>query len=212
MNDSVTVQFTVTSAALRTSVFLTTMSVMVCWTVPMQEMNVAALMILVIILSSLILSTPSLSHFLPLSHTNTVPGLPFYHPPAVCPDSSDNLGPCDISECQSDMECREDREEEDETEDEYEEDNGNDKMCCLNNCNQMSCTRPTTASPACRAVVQRLSANFSYIPQCDADGDYQPVQCTGEGTTRRCWCVNVRSGIPYTTFSSNDDLNCKRMS
>lgn len=100
-----------------------------------------------------------------------------------------------MSDCLADTECEE------------------GKMCCLNNCNQRFCTEPRPVdSPPCRAIVDRLSANISYIPQCDTDGYYQPIQCSGEGENRMCWCVNVFSGVPFSrTTSDRDSLDCHSM-
>ncbi|XP_042257905.1 ladderlectin-like [Thunnus maccoyii] len=38
----------------------------------------------------------------------------------------------------------------------------------------------------------------AYVPQCDANGNFLPQQCSG--STRYCWCVNVITGeeIPNT--------------
>ncbi|CAI8020086.1 Kunitz-type U19-barytoxin-Tl1a [Geodia barretti] len=111
-----------------------------------------------------------------------------------CPESRDLLGDCDESECMVNTECRE------------------GKMCCLNNCNQRSCTEPHTSDIAgCRAIAQYLStSNASYIPQCDSVGQFTPLQCTGEGENKLCWCVNIITGNPFTELSSDDDIDCRR--
>ena len=119
-----------------------------------------------------------------------VSGAPFYPPPFVCPESTDLLGPCDVSECVTDVECV------------------GVGLCCPNNCNQRICVRPVAASPACSAIVQALSANVRYIPQCLASGDYRPLQCSGEDDQQICWCVNVLSGIPFTTTHSSFYPDC----
>ena len=167
---------------------LKTMSVTEFWTVQMHWMNTTARIILVKSINSLS-SLPSL--FIQLTES----GVPFYPPPHECPDSSDIIGACDVSDCSADIECEE------------------GKMCCLNNCNQRFCTEPRPVdSPPCRAIVDRLSANISYIPQCDNDGYYQPIQCSGEGENRMCWCVNVFSGVPFSRTTSNrDSLDCHSM-
>jgi hypothetical protein len=121
-----------------------------------------------------------------------VPGAPFYFPPLECPESTNVLGPCDISECVSDTEC------------------GGGRMCCLNNCNQFMCVEPTVASPACRAIAGRLSPNVSYVPECLESGNFRPRQCTGEGEQRMCWCVNIIHGTPFTPTSNDVDLDCTR--
>ena len=157
------------------NVFLKTLSVMESSTVATPGMNMTVTVNMVTILISLCpcVDQPIFS---------TVPGAPFYPPPTECPTSSDLLGACDVSECLVDAEC------------------GSEEMCCLNNCNERSCTLPVASIPACRATVQRLGANVSYIPQCSATGNFQPVQCMtgGEGEVLLvCQCTLRSSFLRY---------------
>ena len=123
----------------------------------------------------------------------TVHGAPFYPQPFECPAARDLLGACDVGECVADIECEE------------------GKMCCSNNCNQRMCVDPRPISPACVAIVERLSANVSYVPQCLPSGDYRPLQCIREeGEDQLCWCVNTLTGIPYTTTHNDHYPDCAR--
>ena len=121
-----------------------------------------------------------------------MPGTPFYPPPSVCPEASDILGACDVGECVTDVECV------------------GRGLCCPNNCNQRMCVEPVTASPACKAIVERLSANVSYVPQCLLSGHYRPLQCRRVDEEQVCWCVNVLSGLPYTSTYNDRYPDCER--
>lgn len=123
---------------------------------------------------------------------NTVPGAPFYPPPTVCPEAADILGACNVGECVRDADC---------------EGKG---MCCPNNCNKRICVEPIAASPACEAVVNLLSPNVSYVPECLHSGDYRPLQCSGATGAQLCWCVNVLTGVPYTSTYNDRYPECER--
>ena len=178
-------QLLVSSGALMSSACLKTMSVMECWSVTMDVMRL-------IVMLKVCNESSFFSFHQPFSIVPQAPSYTLFE----CPESRDLLGDCDESECMVNTECRE------------------GKMCCLNNCNQRSCTEPHTSDIAgCRAIAQYLStSNASYIPQCDSVGQFTPLQCTGEGENKLCWCVNIITGNPFTELSSDDDIDCRRMS
>lgn len=117
-------------------------------------------------------------------------GAPFYPPSRVCPDASYVLGSCNQSECQFDTDCRQ-------------------GSCCLNNCNQRVCVMPVVELPVCTSVVNRLSSNASYVPQCLDSGYFRPMQClTIESGDELCWCVNSITGVPFTDTSNDGFPDC----
>ena len=50
-------------------------------------------------------------------------------------------------------------------------------------------------TPACPAVREQYANRSSalYVPQCEADGSYSPIQCHA---STGCWCVNTQTGVP----------------
>lgn len=47
-----------------------------------------------------------------------------------------------------------------------------------------------------------------YLPTCDDDGDYTPVQC--HGSVGECWCVNANNGQEVTGTRINTRLGAVR--
>ena len=117
--------------------------------------------------------------------------VPVYDIPLQCPrnESSDRLGICiaQPNSCQSDDSCT-----------------GN-QLCCRSGCGRV-CTTPVNATQPCYAITylfnrsntSRLGAAIgSFIPRCDTDGSFQPIQC--HGSTGYCWCVHTRTGLPLSS-------------
>lgn len=125
---------------------------------------------------------------------DAAPRAPFYPPLMVCPNETNILGACDASECTTDDDCE------------------GETRCCSNNCYQRMCVEPIALLPACASITSRLSPNVSYIPECEEEsGEYLPRQCSGGAGERQCWCVNVLSGVPYTSPEDDPSLKCGRM-
>ncbi|TDH15387.1 hypothetical protein EPR50_G00030540 [Perca flavescens] len=74
-----------------------------------------------------------------------------------------------------------------------------------------SVRRPTDSAQTCdRERASRLSQKTSswqderFIPECSADGRYNPVQCYAD--TGYCWCVRVDSGRPVPGTSARNHI------
>lgn len=110
-----------------------------------------------------------------------------------CPDSSGLIGICAVG-CRGDYDCQ------------------NNQMCCSNGCGQ-TCTASTTISQRCSHVRSQFNATAvalgsprlplgAYIPQCDTDGNYSPVQYH-EGFS---WCVHTQTGLPLSGFYGRGEM------
>lgn len=67
---------------------------------------------------------------------------------------------------------------------------------------------PVIGSPTCDSDRQfLLGFNYAWIPHCDCQGYYEPVQCWMKGGQLECWCSS-RSGFlignTRTVFSCTD--------
>ncbi|KAM6933348.1 SPARC-related modular calcium-binding protein 1-like [Xenentodon cancila] len=61
-----------------------------------------------------------------------------------------------------------------------------------------SARQPTESPQTCEreraSLLSRAAQDDRFLPECSADGRYQPVQC--HAATGYCWCVRVDSGRP----------------
>ena len=115
--------------------------------------------------------------------TCTQPDLvPYYNVSTQqCPDTTGLVGICEVG-CRGDYDCR------------------SGQMCCRNGCGQ-TCASSVTISQRCSHVRAQFNATGrpllgAYVPQCDSDGHYSPVQCH-EGF---CWCAHTQTGLPLSSF------------
>ncbi|KAA0184584.1 hypothetical protein HAZT_HAZT010993, partial [Hyalella azteca] len=103
---------------------------------------------------------------------------------------------CDL-ECSSDVHCQ------------------GDEKCCSNGCG-MHCVLPImkTACQHQRALLEHrareagVPARHVYLPECDAAGNFEVVQCHPATTT--CWCVDTHGlETPGTRVSQPATPNCR---
>lgn len=45
----------------------------------------------------------------------------------------------------------------------------------------------------------------TYVPMCDQDGYYQPMQC--HTATGMCWCVN-KHGVEFANSRTHGEVDC----
>ena len=112
-------------------------------------------------------------------HVCTDPFLiPYYELPLECPSLTGSIGIC-ISACQFDSDCDE------------------DQLCCSNGCGRACATGVTSAS-SCHVLRRQLSdaPDEVYVPQCEEDGSFSPVQC--HRFIGYCWCVHTQTGEPLS--------------
>ena len=119
--------------------------------------------------------------------------IPYYEPPLQCPNVTGLFGVCIVG-CTADSVCSNDGD-----------------LCCSNGCGTQ-CTPGETPYPLCPLIKERASGDSTslvgaYIPQCQDDGNFSPVQC--HGSTGYCWCVNVRTGVPISDLvAPGVDISC----
>ena len=121
--------------------------------------------------------------------------IPYYNIPLVCP--SFRFGPllqvCSrtAARCSEDNQCRD------------------DQLCCRTECGRI-CQNATQSTTPCFTVAERireglvgsapsLISNY-FIPTCQADGTFTPLQCNH--VTGLCWCVNINTGQPVSSYYS----------
>ncbi|KAL5463602.1 hypothetical protein EMCRGX_G032515 [Ephydatia muelleri] len=104
--------------------------------------------------------------------------IPYHNPPLRCPAAS--VSQCTTS-CQANANC------------------SSGEMCCpMSGCGTI-CVRGETPTPLCPVVRDQVSNATligAYLPSCEADGSFTPVQC--HGSTGYCWCVDPVSGVPQS--------------
>ena len=113
--------------------------------------------------------------------------VPYYNIPPVCPqmDSRDQSSVCVVVDqsCFDNSQC---------------EDN---ELCCRNRCGK-TCQEAVRSNTPCYTVNQQIIPTRPligmYVPTCSDDGLFSPVQCSG--STGFCWCVNVKTGQPTTSY------------
>lgn len=118
--------------------------------------------------------------------------IPFYAIPRVCPAATLEgfLGSCDLTETPCDVNSDCDGEE----------------LCCSTRCGRV-CQDATTSRVPCFTVREEISAALGsivpppgmYIPTCLSDGQFDPIQCSM--STGLCWCADVQSGRPLSSYS-----------
>ena len=106
------------------------------------------------------------------------------HIPRQCPNVNDRLADCERSECRSDSDC----------------DDVN-HLCCPTSCGQSLCMEAEEITPRCPALRRFLLASVNstsllgaFMPNCESDGSFSPVQCH----ERFCWCVDIQDGYPLS--------------
>ena len=117
----------------------------------------------------------------------------------------DVAGIC-VEDCSSDNDCQ-----------------SSEEKCCSNGCGH-TCTRavtiphydpPTNAagSPVCQLLLNQIARNTSligaYLPQCNSDGSFSPVQC--HPSTGYCWCVHIHTGEPVSGVVRFGQPECASM-
>lgn len=118
--------------------------------------------------------------------------VPFYAVPRVCPTATLEglVGTCSLTDesCGDNSEC----------------DGG--ELCCNNRCGR-TCQDAVNSRIPCFTVREAILAAIGggipprglYIPSCLSDGVFEPIQCNN--STGLCWCADVRSGRPLTSYS-----------
>ena len=127
--------------------------------------------------------------------------VPFYDIPEQCPVDDSLLDICAISfdsdSCRSDEDC------------------DDDELCCRSGCGRV-CRESVRSTQPCFAITDLFNQTRSgstsvllgdrlsdivnaYLPQCNSDGSFQPVQCHGSSDSRYCWCVHTRTGLPLSS-------------
>ncbi len=98
--------------------------------------------------------------------------------PRECPPITDRLVDCEEDSCSTNRDC------------------GDDGLCCPTSCGSNQCTRGRPITPLCQALRRtRVGvADTTFVPECDGDGTFAPVQCYNE----YCWCVDIHDGYPVT--------------
>ncbi|XP_070538323.1 fibropellin-1-like [Ptychodera flava] len=103
------------------------------------------------------------------------------------------------------------------------------KKCCASagGCNTPQCTEPDlSGSSLCQRARAEAQAVLSdpymygipysrdmYIPQCDANGRFEDIQCHQYGNKQQCWCVNQQGiKIPETETDSGKHPYCPNLS
>ena len=113
--------------------------------------------------------------------------VPYYNIPPVCPqtDLLDQFGVCAITNqsCSNNSQCRD------------------SELCCRSRCGK-TCQRAVRSSTPCYTVNHQILPTRRppgmYVPACTNDGLFSPIQC--RASTGFCWCVNVRTGQPTTSY------------
>ncbi|XP_064403941.1 kielin/chordin-like protein isoform X2 [Halichondria panicea] len=98
--------------------------------------------------------------------------------PRECPPITDRLVDCEEDSCSTNRDC------------------SDDGLCCPTSCGSNQCTRGRPITPLCQALRRtRVGvADTTFVPECDSDGTFAPVQCYNE----YCWCVDIHDGYPVT--------------
>ena len=82
---------------------------------------------------------------------------------------------------------------------------GEGMMCCENLCASAVCLRGT--GRPCQSILDQRNQTVAllgeYIPRCDGDGLFQPLQCH----SHYCWCVEPSSGRPTSDVSPSENLD-----
>ena len=111
--------------------------------------------------------------------------------PLECPAVTDRLVGCEEASCEANTDCE-----------------GPGELCCPTSCDGASkCTLGDPVRPRCSALRRLLSARRDtsiFIPDCDGDGFFSPVQCFRD----YCWCVDVETGYPVTAGNNEERPVC----
>lgn len=121
-------------------------------------------------------------------------------------------GSCPPLEASSSVECPSNQTAECETDEHCE----GPYKCCSNGCYH-ACTRPLyTGCQQVRMLTERRAemlgrSGRSFVPRCDREGNFHPVQC--DPVDGHCWCVDsIGLEIPGTRVGSLEQVNCSARS
>lgn len=84
------------------------------------------------------------------------------------------------------------------------------ELCCSNGCGHV-CKEGVVPDSTCGTLRDSLMGSGlmgSYVPQCEEDGVFSPVQC--HGSTGYCWCVSEETGIPVSDMVRFGTPQCSK--
>ena len=119
--------------------------------------------------------------------------VPYHNPPLRCPAAS--VSQCTTTTCLTNANC------------------SSGEMCCPTSSCGTTCLRGETPTPLCPIVRDQVSNTTligAYLPTCEADGSFTPIQC--HGSTGYCWCVDPVSGVPQSDMVRFQKPQCARES
>lgn len=104
--------------------------------------------------------------------------IPYHHAPSlVCPEvTEETVGVCS-EECDN---C------------------GEGELCCSNGCGHV-CREGVVSDTPCSVLRDSIGGSGlmgAYVPQCEEDGIFSPIQC--HASTGYCWCVSEETGVPVS--------------
>lgn len=103
-----------------------------------------------------------------------------------------------VSECDTDSNCQ------------------GEMKCCSNGCAQI-CAQPLISGcQQLKQLFQRQARMLGeetdvFVPKCRESGEFEPVQCSGNGIDEKCWCVDNRGlEVGGTRARSLEIVNCTK--
>lgn len=124
--------------------------------------------------------------------------VPYHSPALVCPELVQEVAGTCSEECSSGNHTTCNQEEEE------------GQLCCSNGCGHV-CVGGVTPDLPCVSLRDRILGDQligSYVPQCEEDGSFSPVQC--HGSTGYCWCVANDTGVPLSDMLKFEMPQCSK--